>query len=263
MILTALAVLLVMAAYFVGVRETIDKGTTATVNVWLLLLSLIAGFAAFIWSIVDAAKSEKKYLGRRIAFTLFIPVIGVFSLFASSYLFIGGPAATDTVATATQQVNAVTQDAEIVAILKSVGAKGDYSDLNINWTTGDMTEACGWAQATGCYKGNGSTKTLTLRKGNYNAEQLKTIVAHEYLHYVWYKHSLDQDTKLTSLLIDFYAKNPPFQNRVSSHYVDSGGLKPTEFFSYGCTEIQDQRLGSYIASKCNEYIDTSTLTAQY
>lgn len=252
-----------MASYYVGARETIDKGMPAIVNIWLLALALIVGFTAFIWSIFDIANADKGTRFKRIALCISIPFIGLASLIVSSSLFMGDAQLNTTAANASPTANAVYQDPEILSLLNSVGAKGDYSNLTMKWSSGDMASDCGWADSAGCYNGNSSSQTLILKKGDYSQEQLKTITAHEYLHYTWYKHSLDQDTRLTSLLIDLYAKNPAFQQRVSTHYVDSGGLKPSEFFSYGCTEIQDHRLGSYIASKCNEYIDTSTLSALY
>lgn len=146
----------------------------------------------------------------------------------------------------------ISQDPTILQTLKSVGAK-DYSTLSMSIHDGTV---CGNDYFEGCY-GNSE---IIMRKGH---ESNKTIVAHEYLHYMWFKNQLDKDRQLVSDLISFYSKTPEFQNRIPKHYTDSGGLLPTELFSYACTEIQDSRLTPYIVQKCNEYIDRSTLQMKF
>lgn len=260
------AVLLTILSYYVGSKEAIDKGTSSSANIWLFLAALLVGGVAFCLSCIDIGAAKKGYRWRRIIFTLSIPFIGFGSLLTANQLFFGQVNDRRAQSSGQSVVNAVSQpvkqDPEILSLIQSIGAKGDYSNLNMKWSEGDRLSDCGWKDATGCYRGNGTMHVLTMKR-SADVNILKTIAAHEYLHYTWHKNNLDNDKQLTSKLIDFYAKNPPFQNRVSSHYVDSGSLNPGEFFSYGCTEISDVRLGDYLATRCNEYINTTTLPALY
>lgn len=149
----------------------------------------------------------------------------------------------------------------MLATLKSLGARdSDLAELNLEIKE-DMQETCGWSEAAGCYKRGAST--IVTRPDSVADRR---HMAHEYLHYIWFKHNLDKDRHLTSQLIAFYGNNPSFQQRINgqhNRYVDSGGLQPTEFFSYGCTEVSNAKLGPYIAAKCNEYINTDSLPALY
>jgi hypothetical protein len=102
---------------------------------------------------------------------------------------------------------------------------------------------------------------LTIKLGT-TGNQLNTMVAHEYLHHIWYS-KLDTAAKerLTSDLIVMYGNDQGMQTRVLS-YASSGILEPTELFSYYCTEFSDQFLTSFVRDKCNTYINRDSLMLQ-
>lgn len=95
-------------------------------------------------------------------------------------------------------------------------------------------------------------KAITFKKGS----PVNTLV-HEYLHYVWYRDKLDGDLKLVGELTTFYKNSPTLQFRMKDYTSEM--TKPTEFFSYGCTEFTNRHLTPYIVDKCNQYIDRSKL----
>jgi len=99
-------------------------------------------------------------------------------------------------------------------------------------------------------------KAITVKSDTHLDDQ-HTTLAHEYLHYVWYRDKLDKDTRLVSELTTFYRSNHDLQFRMKDYAPDL--TKPTEFFSFGCTEFTNRHLTPYIVDKCNQYIDRSKL----
>ena len=152
-------------------------------------------------------------------------------------------------------------DAKIHEVLSSVGAT-DVEWLETKFVPGydenAMDDQAGTYQAFIDTAGNWSYGVLTIRQGA-EGDELATVVAHEYLHHVWFK-MLDDDTKtkLASDLIYKFAKDPAMQDRVKQ-YADKQMLQPTELFSYYCTEVSDALLSPYVVSECGKYIDRSAL----
>ena len=152
-------------------------------------------------------------------------------------------------------------DATINASLAKVGASdtkwvetkfvAGYDDKVLDGQAGEY-------QAFIDTAGNWSYGVLTVKQGT-TGNVLDVVVAHEYLHHIWFK-ALDDGTKtkLTSDLISIYGKDPVMQERVKS-YTEKQTLQPTELFSYYCTEASDRLLTSYIVSECNKYINRSAL----
>lgn len=253
----------VSVAIIIPVGAQAEIGETYWVQAAVLLGSLGICLTAWIIIIVDLAtghKSKWKIFGN-ILLLVALPLvcIGVFMMTLGSY------ATTQQLQLEEAKRARFYQDPEILVALRDVGAKGDYTNLILQQAD-DMATTCGWQDAGGCYKTNEFNEpTIYVKKGirQNDPQYYGVIVAHEYLHYVWYKNSLDSDRALTSALIDLYSKNHTLQERLGAssqnHYLESGGLAPTEFFSYGCTESTESELGPYIWSRCNEYIDTSTL----
>ncbi|MEO5691142.1 MAG: hypothetical protein ABIQ64_03070 [Candidatus Saccharimonadales bacterium] len=106
--------------------------------------------------------------------------------------------------------------------------------------------------------GNWSYGVLTVKQGT-SGDTLDSVVAHEYLHHIWFK-TLDDatKTKLTSDLISIYGHDSVMQERVKP-YTQKQILQPTELFSFYCTEASDPYLTSYIVSECNKHINRSVL----
>lgn len=266
-VLVLLAVFFVLAAYFFLSRTPEGETSgTSVIGLVCFLAALALGGVGFLSSIYDIGAAPKGKRFPRVLFMLSVPLIGFGSVIMGYLIFMlpnsfqnDSQVASTVVSPST--VGAVAQDPEILQLLDQIGAEGDFANLNMRWSD-DMLTECKWADAGGCYKSDGTVHELVMRR-DIDRSFMKVAAAHEFLHYMWYKNDLDKDTRLTSYLIDFYGKNPSFQRRITTHYVDSGALKPSEFFSYGCTEVSDARLGTYIAAKCNEYIDTSKLPAMY
>ncbi len=106
--------------------------------------------------------------------------------------------------------------------------------------------------------GNWSYGVLTVKQGT-TGNVLDSVVAHEYLHHVWYKVLDDPTkTKLTSDLISIYGNDSEMQERVKP-YTQKQILQPTELFSFYCTEASDSYLTPYIVSECNKHINRSVL----
>lgn len=152
-------------------------------------------------------------------------------------------------------------DAKIHGVLSSVGAT-DVEWLETKFISSydenAIDDQAGTYQAFIDTAGNWSYGVLTIREG-VEGDELAVVVAHEYLHHVWFK-MLDDDTKtkLASDLIYKFAKDPAMQDRVKQ-YADKQMLQPTELFSYYCTEVSDEALSPYVVSQCGKYIDRSAL----
>ena len=152
-------------------------------------------------------------------------------------------------------------DATISASLAKVGAT-DTKWVETKFVPGYddkiLDDQAGEYQAFIDTAGNWSYGVLTVKQGT-TGNELDVVVAHEYLHHIWFK-TLDDTTKtkLTSDLIAIYGKDPVMQERVKS-YAEKQTLQPTELFSYYCTEASDPLLTSYIVSECNKYINRGAL----
>lgn len=180
-------------------------------------------------------------------------------------IFIGGvgmvytdiPAKSETQAVAYDRP-VLKQDAGLMKILRLVGAK--YTDkLEVTYVkaykNGDRE---GEHQSFFYEDGTFSHGVMTIKKG-LNAEDKKTVVAHEYLHHIW-DLKLDDTARnnLTSHLITLYGNDSVMRERVKD-YGDKGTLLPTELFSYYCTESSDAYLTNYVKKMCNTYIKRSSL----
>ncbi len=99
---------------------------------------------------------------------------------------------------------------------------------------------------------------MTVRRGLGAEENLRTI-AHEYLHHVWYAKLTPQIREtLTTHLNNMYA-NDDYMQEYAEHYRDSGGMIPTELFSFYCTESSDANFVAYVLDQCNRFINRSAL----
>ena len=149
------------------------------------------------------------------------------------------------------------QNPVLLAILQEIQPKSGYNDLSLKWTDDPITD-CGWVESAGCYVGEGNSHTIYILN-NSPEKTVKNTMAHEYLHYVWYKENLESKGNLVSLLENFYASSPTLRQRIDPYYTkDGNALEATEIFSYSCTEINDGSLGE-IATWCNKYIDTQSV----
>lgn len=250
----------------IGVNSRFKEMLSLDVTGGIIVTAFAVGIFGFVVSIMKCVRADKgKQRILKIAGTVAIPFLGATVFLGSIALQLPEYAEPSTSHDQTHtvlQTSQAKQEPEILSALQSVEAKYNYSKLNLVWT--DNPEAdCGSADARGCY--NDHRKTIKISK-YLDRNVLRSVVAHEYLHYVWYSEKLDDNNRLTSELIALYAKYPAFQKRVDGdhgYYRTSGGLLPTEFFSYGCTEISGAKLGEYILTECNRYINTNLLPTQF
>jgi len=165
-----------------------------------------------------------------------------------------------------QQTNALfkpelASDATINSSLAKIGAtdtKWVETKFVNNYDAEIVDNQAGTYQAFIDTAGNWSYGVLTVKRGT-TGNALDTVVAHEYMHHVWFK-LLDEQTriKLTSDLITIYSKDTAMQERVRQ-YSEKQSLQPTELFSYYCTEVSDKLLTPYILSECSKYANRSVL----
>lgn len=154
----------------------------------------------------------------------------------------------------------LTSDQTIMNTLSRVGAS-DTENIETKFVNGyeKYPDRHGEYQSYVDVSGKWVYGVLTVKKG-VSGSELNTVVAHEYLHHIWFK-KLDEKTKyrLTSDLISAYGNDPAMRDRVKS-YSDDGILQPTELFSFYCTESSDGYLTEYTLAQCNKYINRSVLT---
>lgn len=153
-------------------------------------------------------------------------------------------------------------DPVIIEALQRVGATDiggietkyvdSFEDMSLDGQAGRYQA---YVDATGKW----SYGVLSIKRGLMGGE-LDSVVAHEYLHHIWFK-TLDEKTKLrlTSDLITIYGNDPDMHARVAT-YSDNQSLQPTELFSYYCTESSDGYLTSDVLSECAKYINRSALS---
>lgn len=99
--------------------------------------------------------------------------------------------------------------------------------------------------------------TVEVAQGLTPDKELRTV-AHEYLHYVWYKiMTTDKRIELNGKLQTLLANDAGMQKRVAP-YVKIDRLNNSELFSIYCTESTDSYMLS-IVDECNKYIDRSKL----
>lgn len=149
----------------------------------------------------------------------------------------------------------------VVSILQSVGAKSDLLEGVLSYYVDGYNEENRFGEYMHVQSADGTFLygTITIKQST-DPKQLKTVVAHEYLHHIWYVH-LDEPTlgNLTSQLTTLYDKDAWMQHRVNE-FPDGNYQLPTELFSLYCTEVPDKYLNQFVLETCNAYIDRSALT---
>lgn len=158
----------------------------------------------------------------------------------------------------------VAQDAHLMQIIADVGGDpAKLKDVSVKYVSdykdGFKNQAGEYSSAEDS-KGNFSYGTMTIKQG-LDAEEEKVVVAHEYLHHIWFselEHDQVAVRDLTSQLMTLYGQDEWFKTRVAT-YSDTNMLIPTELFSFYCTESSDQYLTPYVIEQCNKYINRSTL----
>lgn len=156
------------------------------------------------------------------------------------------------------------QPKELLKVADEIGLKHirkinlAYKEDNSNGYDGEYHQGLG-AQ----YSDNVKDGRIIYMARGMSRENLKTILAHEYLHYIWLNStSMQSDQTLEERLMSMYANNWQLQDRVVD-YAKRGRLNLTELFSYTCTEFSDKYMDKYVLSQCNKWIDRSKLHFTY
>lgn len=81
------------------------------------------------------------------------------------------------------------------------------------------------------------------------------VLAHEYMHYVWYNMSLEQNKSASSMIRPVFSK---FSYMLKNYPQDQDTLD-NESNSYICTSISPYQLSVEINNYCNSYISNRNL----
>lgn len=155
----------------------------------------------------------------------------------------------------------VNRDANLMSVLASVGGKESLlSDVSVKYVKGyDNENQNGEYLPVKDDNGSFVYGTITVKQG-LNADDERTVAAHEYLHHIW-ETGMDTQTQhdLTSQLMTLYGNDDWMKSR-TDFYSDTSMLLPTELFSFYCTEVGDSHLSKYVLDQCNTYINRSMLS---
>lgn len=103
-----------------------------------------------------------------------------------------------------------------------------------------------------------------------NSPYIKLSLAHEYLHYVWYKKlTMTEKVSVNKEVINLYNQDDGMKRRMtyySSKYGENGDIYSTngdtfttELLSTYCTESSDQYLSQSVLNVCNKWINRGAL----
>lgn len=259
-VLGLITFLFILEAFYGGSEESLEltaREVKSTIIAATLILALIL-FGIVILLKKARAKSKKPNyffgVGHRILAVC--TVIGLIGTIGFTLSIPNEPSAETQAADKPQ----LKQNPQLLAVAKQVGAK-HTNDMGMRYVENyPDPKRLGEYQQYLYDDDSHSHGKMTVRKG-ISGNELKSTVAHEYLHHVWFSR-LDQETKdrLTSDLITMYGKDPFMQQRADGHYSQRGMLAPTELFSFYCTESSDYYLTQFTLRQCNKYINRGELT---
>lgn len=157
--------------------------------------------------------------------------------------------------------DSVYHDPAVVGILNDINPRAGYSDLSVLFHDDsrlDINTRNTYidSDARGIYDGH----SISVRR-DIPVDQQKRTIAHEYLHYIWYKNNLDSNSDLVRKLNNILGNSYNLRIRMQP-YFERSAVSPTEIFSIVCTELPDEQIAE-VLQDCNKYIDTKTISAQY
>nr|NLD40664.1 hypothetical protein [Actinomycetales bacterium] len=148
------------------------------------------------------------------------------------------------------------QDAELAAQLEAL-IVGDVPAISLQYSE-DLQRDC-QSTALGCYRTDGAL----FISPELEEFQQPEILAHEYLHHVWFRDGLDDDAALISALEVAYAEEEGLGALVPDWQADyvnpDGSIEPTELFSYACTGLRPDQMPEVVAERCAEYLELGAL----
>lgn len=114
----------------------------------------------------------------------------------------------------------------------------------------------------GCYEGATCEVVGIFIRNGLEGSHLDAILAHEYLHVVWYLDNLNNDDPLFKDLSRIYNTVPEMQSVSLKNYTEQERTT-NEMFAYSCTDASDKHLTKRVLDLCNKYIDRSKIELLY
>ena len=235
--------------------------------------ALLVGVVAFGVAVRNSSREKsKKRKVLKILGTLSIPVLGLSVLVGSASMLLDGAdgqvSSNDDVSSVVSE-QPVTQEETAKGFLDSTGVRIRYDNLSLVWSD-NINEACEGVNSesvdiAGCFvseddgSGRYHINNKIIMRTPYDESYVRTAIAHEFLHYVWYNYDLSSDNLLADKLTHLLQTSPAVQERLKTY----PNKDLTEVLSYACTEMDDNEMDAYIVGTCNKYIDTKKLRAYY
>lgn len=181
-----------------------------------------------------------------------ITLIGLFYLYTFSIVSVN----TTKKPVMSQQI--IYQDQVILEKLKDIGAKYtdrlslEYvDDINSIFTTDKQYSNT----MSGLY--DPDRQTIYIKNGIESHET--TVIAHEYLHHVWYNYiSQSEKNTIVELSKQIITQDKYLSYRIQSR-ISNDTYTDNELFPMICTEVPDKIILTMVET-CNKYIDRSKLT---
>lgn len=210
--------------------------------------------------------AQRDYTGRmlwqRKAFTVILlagAVIGLTGCAGGDAPVRSDPPPTETTTTSeTPTPDRFDRDPDLAAELASLIVE-DLPPLDLRLSD-RIPSDCAGIQAGGCYSRLDDAIYLSSELDDFRRPEL---LAHEYLHYVWDRDDLADDTALTQALDRAYDDDEGLGSLVptwqQSYTEADGSIQPTELFSYACTGLRSDQLDRVIARQCERYLRVDEL----
>lgn len=149
------------------------------------------------------------------------------------------------------------QEGELAAQLEAL-IVGELPAVALQFSD-DLQRDC-QSTGLGCYVRGESAIFVSPGLADFRGPE---ILAHEYLHHVWFRDGLDDDAPLTSALEGAFADGEGLGALVPDwqpEYVRAdGSIEPTELFSYACTGLRPDQMPEVVAERCAEYLELGAL----
>lgn len=151
----------------------------------------------------------------------------------------------------------LTQDPKLVGDAQELGI--DYSQVNLEFTPTNPTSTIEKSDepAVGVFI---YPNTIQIKTGLSKKDEL-TIVAYEYMHYVWKDTSTKQQQQLAKQLRVYRSWNPDFNADVSRYHGTPETID-NELHSTVCTHVQPYLLSNSFNNYCNQFIKNRSILFQ-
>lgn len=169
-----------------------------------------------------------------------------------------GPSADTTGATAGRPV-----PSEIQPVVQSLGLDpAIVAKLDIEISSKDSCARGDSPDAIACFQAPNKI-VITPRYFSSTQTQQNSIVAHEYLHYVWSTLSNNEKADLAASINQVYVSHASYLNRRLLTYTLTDALRLDELHSYIGTELSDSELPAPLLSHYMRYVPNRGILPSY